>query len=174
MKRYLFMTIVMSMCFCLLPASAAEPIKESVPGLSDEELMDLYDVIYDELVKRGIKDDTTLNFPEGKYIVGTDILPGRYLITCTSTSGDELVDLYSSLGNMLDSLDEGDTGYGDTFESIGGAMGAMASATISILGDYGTVLKSYNMKKDETVQVTLEENSALEIKDGSCTLHPLE
>ena len=174
MKRYLLMLFMISLCFCLLPVWAAEPIKESVPELSDEELLNLYDMIFDELVKRGLKDDTSLSLPEGKYVVGTDVPPGKYMITCISTNGDEIEDLYSSLGNMLDSLDDEDAGYGDSWASIGGAMGAMSSASISILGDYGTVLKSYSLKKDEAVQVTLEEKSALEIRDGSCTLRAIE
>ena len=174
MKRYLLMLLMISLCFCRLPVWASEPIKENVPELSDEELLDLYDMIYDELVKRGLKDDTSLNLPEGKYVVGTDVPPGKYMITCTSTNGEEIESLYSSLGNMLDSLDAEGSGYGESWSSLGGAMGALAETNIRILGDYGDVLRSYTLKKDESVQVSLAENTALKIENGSCTLSLLE
>ena len=33
--------------------------------------------------------------------------------------------------------------------------------------------RRYELKKDQTVQITLEEKTALEIEDGSCTLVPV-
>jgi len=41
---------------------------------------------------------------------------------------------------------------------------------VEIIGNYGDVLKSYNLKTGETMNIVLEEGTALQISDGSCTL----
>ena len=41
---------------------------------------------------------------------------------------------------------------------------------IEILGNYGTVLKSFEMKAGDSVRITLEEGTALQISDGTCVL----
>ena len=113
------------------------------------------------------------NLPEGKYIIGEDILPGKYTITCTGTSGEEIGSAYSSLGSIYDNLGGEDaSNYSNLMGSLGGMMGDLINAEVKILGDYGTILKSFELKKDQSVQISLKEKTAIQIENGSCVLTP--
>ena len=59
-------------------------------------------------------------------------------------------DAYSSLGSLYVSLDEG--------------------AIVKVIGDYGNEIKSAQLKKGESVLLTLEGKVALDISNGSCRL----
>ena len=54
--------------------------------------------------------------------------------------------------------------------SLGGMMGDMINAEAEILGNYGTVLKSYELKTGDSVRITLEEGTALQLSDGAFIL----
>ena len=41
---------------------------------------------------------------------------------------------------------------------------------VKILGDYGDVLRSVEMKTGDVVTLSLSEGTALQISEGSCTL----
>ena len=45
--------------------------------------------------------------------------------------------------------------------------------TVEIIGDYGDVLKRYDMKAGDSIKITLKARTALKITDGSCTLTAL-
>lgn len=106
---------------------------------------------------------------EGKYIIGEDIKPGTYTLTCVGTAGEHLNDAYGALGGALDALDSGN-GYSSLFGSLGGMMEEYVGLTVEIIGDYGDVLKSYTMKTGDSFQIRLEAGTALKITDGSCTI----
>jgi len=110
---------------------------------------------------------------EGKYIVGEDIKAGVYTLTCTATAGERMKDAYGSLGSAFDALD-GDGGYGSLFGALGGMMEDVIDMTVEIVGDYGDVLKRYDMKAGDSLKITLEAKTALKITDGSCTLTALQ
>lgn len=108
---------------------------------------------------------------EGKFIIGKDIAAGDYTITCTETSGESIGAAYGSLGGMLDALDDqSDNNWSNLYGSLGDMMGNYMDMTVEILGDYGDVLRSYNMKTGDSFVITLEEGTALKIADGSCTI----
>lgn len=109
---------------------------------------------------------------EGKYIVGEDIEAGAYTLTCTATAGEQMKDAYGSLGSAFDALD-GNGGYGSLFGALGGMMEDVIDMTVEIVGDYGDVLKRYDMKAGDSVKITLKAKTALKITDGSCTLTAL-
>lgn len=109
---------------------------------------------------------------EGKYIVGEDIEAGVYSLTCTATAGEQMKDAYGSLGSAFDALD-GDGGYSSLFGALGGMMEGVIDMTVEIVGDYGDVLKRYDMKVGDSLKITLKANTALKISDGSCTLTAL-
>lgn len=50
-------------------------------------------------------------------------------------------------------------------------MGDM-NMTLEIIGDYGDVLKTTTLKTGESLDITLEDGTALNIKDGTCMLEP--
>ena len=112
-------------------------------------------------------DDLTLR--EGRYIVGEDIDAGVYILTCTGTTGDQMDTAYGALGNALDALG-GTKGYGNLFGAFGGLMAEGITMTVSILGSYGDVVTSRELKTGERVKITLKKGTALKITDGSCTL----
>jgi predicted small secreted protein len=109
---------------------------------------------------------------EGRYIVGEDIEVGAYTLTCTATAGEQMKDAYGSLGSAFDALD-GDGGYSSLFGALGGMMEGVIDMTVEIVGDYGDVLKRYDMKAGDSLKITLKANTALKITDGSCTLTAL-
>lgn len=109
---------------------------------------------------------------EGKYIVGEDIEAGAYTLTCTATAGEQMKDAYGSLGSAFDALD-GDGGYSSLFGALGGMMEDVIDMTVEIVGDYGDVLKRYDMKAGDSLKIILKGNTALKITDGSCTLTAL-
>ena len=73
-------------------------------------------------------------------------------------------DAYSSLGGFFG----GD--LGGMMNSLGGMMGDLINAEVEILGDYGTVIKSFELGVGDTARITLEEGTALQIMDGACVL----
>ena len=135
--------------------------------MTDKELTELYDQVIAEMLERGLTVSSKINFAEGKYIVGEDILPGKYKVTCITTEGESLGSLYSSVGDIYSNIGD-DNGLGSLMGSLGGMMETVAPLTIEILGDYGTVLKSYEMKKGDEIKITLKEQTALQISDGTC------
>ena len=62
------------------------------------------------------------------------------------------------------------TAFGGLFGSLGGMMSDLINTEVRIIGDYGTVLKSFELKAGDSVKLTLEKNTALQISEGTCTL----
>ena len=139
----------------------------SLSDYSDAELRELYEAIRDEMVSRGLPLSQEVTLREGRFVVGEDILPGTYTLRCTETAGDTYGDIYGSLGDAYGALDGA---LGDLMGSLGGLMDDVINAQVQILGDYGTVLKSFEMKAGDSVRITLPENTALQISDGTCVL----
>ena len=113
---------------------------------------------------RGLPLAQEITLREGKFIIGQDIQPGTYTLKCTETFGETYGDAYSSLGGLFG----GD--LGGMMNSLGGMMGDMINAEAEILGNYGTVLKSYELKTGDSVRITLEEGTALQLSDGAFIL----
>ena len=165
MKKLFSALLVLSLVFCLFTVSASAA--NSLSDYSDGQLKQLYDMVKEEMLKRGLPLAQEVTLREGKFIIGQDILPGTYTLKCTATSGDTYGDLYSSLGDAYSSFD---SALGGLMGSLGGMMGDVINAEVEILGSYGTVLKSFEMKAGDSVRVTLEEGTALQISDGTCVL----
>lgn len=113
--------------------------------------------------------DSEIALREGRYIVGEDIDPGKYILTCTATTTGQIGDAYGALGNAIDSFG-GTSGFGNLFNAFGGLMEEISGVTVQIIGNYGDVLASRELKEGETVQVNLKTGTALKISDGTCTL----
>ena len=152
----------------------------SFSALTDDQLRLLYQGIMAEAQARGISlteiralnSSEPVTLPAGKYIVGSDIEPGRYLITCLGTSTDDLSQEFGSLGSMLDGLSgSGDSTYSSLYSSLGSMFSSLDSgAKVEIIGDFGAVIKSVQLKKGESATLTLEGKVALQITDGTCRL----
>lgn len=162
MKKLFSALLVLSLVLCLFNVSASA--ENSLAGYSDDQLKQLYELVKEEMVNRGLPLAQEVSLREGKFIIGQDILPGSYTIKCTETFGDTYGDAYSSLGGFFG----GD--LGGMMNSLGGMMGDLINAKVEILGDYGTVIKSFELGVGDTARITLEEGTALQITDGACVL----
>ena len=161
MKQLIAFALVLLMFLSVMACAFAD---NSLANYSDAQLKELYELVRNEMLSRGLPLAQEITLREGKYIVGQDILPGTYTLKCTETAGETYGGLYSSLGNMFN--DE----LGGLMGSLGDMMGEVINARAEIIGDYGTVLKSYELKAGESVRNTLEEKTALQIGDGTCVL----
>ena len=163
-------TVLIVLTILLLIGNAyAEAL--NVSDMTDDELLSAYERIKVELQNRNITIGTERTLRDGKYIIGRDIPAGTYTVTCIGTTGESVGESYGALGDMLDALDDdGDDNWGSLYNSLGGIMGDYYNMTIEIIGDYGDVLASYDMKKDDSFSIVLNENTALKITDGSCTI----
>ena len=155
---------VMLMCSVVLAAEI------DVSSMSDDELKTLFEKVKTEMTSRGLPITNSITLREGKWVVGEDIVPGTYTITCLESEGENIADAYSSLGDAIDSLDKDNEGLGSLLGTLGGMMGDIVTTEIKVLGDYGTELKSFSLKGGESTTITLEANTALEISGGTCTL----
>lgn len=163
MKKSIALFLIMATLLCNICACADGIDLRALP---DNDLLSLYESVRSEMSTRGIISARAL--PEGKYIVGTDILPGVYRITCTGTEGEDLSNTYSALGNAYGAI-LGDE-WGSLMGSLGGAMSSISEASVKVLGDYGAVLQSISMKTGDEITITLKEGTALEITDGTVTI----
>ena len=166
MKKLISILLVLALALALLPCAAFAD-SDGFGSYSDAELKQLYEAVRQEMQKRGLSTTKELTLREGKYIVGQDIEPGSYTLKCVETSGESYGDLYSSLGNLYGGSD---SAFGGLFDSLGGAMSNLINAEVKIIGDYGAVLKSFELKAGDSVRLTLEKNTALQISEGTCTL----
>ena len=162
MKKLFSALLVLCLAFCLfsIPASATN----SISDYSDDQLKQLYELVRDEMIKRGLPLAREISLREGKFIVGQDIQPGTYTLKCTETFGETYGDAYSSLGGLF-----GDE-LGGLMGSLGGMMSDMINAEAEIIGNYGIVQKSFELKSGDSVRITLEEGTALQLSDGAFIL----
>lgn len=162
MKRILSVLLVL----VLLTVTFAYADTPDLKSMTDQELLSLYEGVRKEMSDRGLS--FTRSLVEGKYIIGEDIQPGTYKIICTNTEMENLGSAYSSIGNAYGAI-LGDE-WGNLMGSLGGAMSSISGATVKILGDYGTVLKSLELKNGDSVSLSLSTGTALEISGGSVTI----
>ncbi|MBQ4177752.1 MAG: hypothetical protein II640_09835 [Lachnospiraceae bacterium] len=169
MRKHILRIAALTVCILSMSFTAFAADLD-LASLGDEELKQLYADVRQEMVSRNIPLSTEITLREGKFIVGEDILPGSYTITCMETDGENIGDAYESLGNAVEGLDDEVSGAGGLMSALGGMMGDVAPATVEVLGDYGSVLKSFSMKSGESTTVTLEENTALSVSGGVVSL----
>lgn len=166
MKKLLSVLLILALILALLPC-AAFAASGTFADYSDDDLKYWYEEARKEMQKRGLSLTQELTLRDGKFIVGQDIQPGSYTLKCVETSGENYGDLYSSLGNLYGGSD---SAFGGLFGSLGGMMSDLINTEVRIIGDYGTVLKSFELKAGDSVKLTLEKNTALQISEGTCTL----
>ena len=171
MKKAFVFLLALALILSIAPSFAFADSPD-LSSMKDSELISLYQALREELLRRGLPIPDEISLREGKYIIGEDILPGTYKISCTETFGEEYNDAMSSLGSAYSSLGLGDD-FGSVFGSFGGMVEAISTVTVEIIGDYGTVIKSFELKAGETSKITLNEKTALQITNGSVKLEPV-
>ena len=164
--------IVAVLLVLLLVCAGASADSLEVSAWTDDQLRAVYQAIRAEAAARGLALTENVTLGAGRYIVGQDIAPGTYLITCVATDTEELSKSFGSLGAAMDGLDSGSgTSYTDIYSSLGSMFASLDEGVkVEVIGDYGSILKSVQIKKGETVSLTLDGKVALKISDGSCRL----
>jgi len=137
-------------------------------AITDEQLAQLYENVKTEMLARGLLVEP-LELESGKYIVGQDIGAGTYIFTCKEADGKGLEATYSKLGDVFNSISE-DFSLGSAIGSVVDAVDSLSKMTIEIIGDYGEVISSVELGEDETVELTLAENTAIQLVGGKCTV----
>ena len=167
--------IAFLLALVLLTSASVTVLADDVDfsAFTDDALTVLFQTVKQEMDRRGLTGArSSYDLPEGKYIIGQDVQPGAYTLTCTATEGESIGNAYASLGGLFGGMDSDGTDYGSFFSSFGNLMGDLVDTTVEILGDYGTILKSYSLGTNQSIQITLEAGTALQISSGSCTLVP--
>ncbi len=164
MKKLLSTLSVLTLVLVFLSATAFAAGTLDFSKYTDAELKQLHESVRDEMINRNLPLAQELTLREGKFIIGQDILPGTYTIKCTETFGDTYGDLYSSLGGMFNDEMSG------LMDSLGGMMSDIVNAQVAIVGDYGNVIKSFELRVGDSTRITLTEGTALQISDGTCVL----
>lgn len=164
MKKLFSTLMILALILAMLSATAFAAGVLDFTEYSDKELQQLYEAVRDEMINRNLPLAQELTLREGKFVIGQDILPGTYTIKCTETFGDTYGDLYSSLGGMFN--DE----LGGLMGSLGGMMSDIVNAQVVIIGDYGNVIKSFELRVGDSTRITLTEGTALQVSDGTCVL----
>ena len=156
----------------LLVCAAAHAGGLNVSALTDDQLRAVYQAVRAEAAARGLALTEGVTLGEGRYIVGQDVDPGTYVITCVASDAEALSGRFGSLGSMLDGLGGGSgTSFSDLYSSLGSMYASLDEGVkVEIIGDYGSVLKSVQLKKGESATLTLEGKVALKISEGSCLL----
>lgn len=167
MKKLFTSLLAAVLILSLFAATASAAGTPDFSKMSDKEVQELYDAVRREMVGRGLPLAQEITLKAGKFIIGEDILPGTYTVKCLKSDGDAYGDLYSSLGDAYSSMD---SSLGGLMGTLGGMMGEVLTTSVEILGDYGTLLKTYELKTGDSVTVRLEEGTALQISDGSVLL----
>ena len=156
-----------------LSANACQASAISWSDMTDQQLQQAYQEIRAEASHRGLLLVESMSLSEGLYIVGQDIKEGEYVITCVSTDADNVSRSFDSLGSALDGLGVSNNGtsYSDLYSSLGSAFSALDDGVkIEIVGDYGSVLRTIQLKKGQSASLKLEGKVALRISDGECKL----
>lgn len=165
MKKLFSLLLVLTLV-CSVPAPTAFA-DSKLSQYSDDEIRQLYELVRQEMISRGLALTQEMTLREGKYIVGEDIQPGTYTLKCTETSGETYGGMYSSFGDFYGGID---SALGGLMGSVGDMMGELINAEVKIIGDYGTVLKSWELKAGDSIKITLSEKTALQISEGTCVL----
>ena len=94
--KHMMRTVVTAICVLMLGITAfASDI--DLASLGDDQLKQLYENVKAEMVNRGLPVSKEITLREGKFIIGEDILPGTYTITCRETDGEKIGDPGASL-----------------------------------------------------------------------------
>ena len=161
-------SIAILMTFFLLFATCAQAAT-NIRDISDEELISLYEKVTKEMKRRNLMSGEAITLREGQYIIGEDIPAGKYTIACTEVE-DTYGDFASSMSGIAGLLGEEEgKAYSDYFNALGKLAGE-PTVTVKIVGAFGAVKKTFEMKKGDTQTITLEEGTAIQISSGSCTL----
>lgn len=168
MKKTIGVLLVLMLLVCT--SACADGL--DVSAWTDNQLRAVYQAIRAEAAARGLALQDGITLSTGRYIVGQDIAPGAYIITCVATDTEELSKGFGSLGAALDGLDSSSgTSYTDIYSSLGSMFASLDEGVkVEVIGDYGSVIKSVQLKKGESVSLTLDGKVALKITDGACRL----
>lgn len=109
------------------------------------------------------------SFGQGTFVVGLDLKPGTYDITCESSSGNDMDSSMAGLSDFYNS--QGMSEYADMINSMSGmydSIGGMIVKTYKAGGSYHD--QYLTLKAGETARIILEDGGKIEISDGTAKL----
>lgn len=109
------------------------------------------------------------SFGQGTFVVGLDLKPGTYDITCESSSGNDMDSSMTGLSDFYAS--QGMSEYADMINSMSGmydSIGGMIVKTYKAGGSYHD--QYLTLKAGETARIILEDGGKIEISDGTAKL----
>lgn len=89
MKKILFLLVAL-----LLVGSLALAESIDLGSLTDDELLALHQKIEDTIDERGLS--SNMHLPNGEFVVGVDIKPGKYVIHVPAERGSGWIYIYAN------------------------------------------------------------------------------
>lgn len=131
------------------------------------------DEFYDTLktLNESFKVDTTTeySFGQGTFVVGLDLKPGTYDITCESSSGNDMDSSMAGLSDFYNS--QGMSEYADMINSMSGMYDTIGGLTVMTYKPNTSYYDQYlTLKAGETARIILEDGGKIEISDGTAKL----
>lgn len=115
----------------------------------------------------GAPENAVYSFGQGTYVVGQDLQPGTYDVTCNSVNDEGYSDSIGALGDAYSSMGMSD--FGSAFNSLGDLYGSLETMTINIQYSNGTYANYLSLKSGETARVILESGMRIDLSGGTST-----
>ena len=193
----LSLILMFSLCTISVSADNAEKsekyiaVEDASNSLSNTELVSLYGHILQLFVLRGIATEdnavksiqvlngeyedknasvaqTLYTFGQGTFVVGLDLKPGTYDITCKSTSDDGLSSSMSDFSDIYSGYGMDD--FADMFGSLGTMYDTISGMTVTTYTKNGIFDNYLTLKLNETARIILEDGGKLELSGGTAEL----
>ena len=131
--------------------------------------------VYNELIAfqekycKSLPQASEYSFGQGTFVVGLDLKPGTYDITCESSSGNDMDSSMAGLSDFYNS--QGMSEYADMFDSMSGMYDTIGGLTIMTYKPNTDYYDQYlTLKVGETARIIMEDGGKIEISDGTAKL----
>ena len=132
-----------------------------------KETKDMATALINESNKTNLPNE--YSFGQGTFVVGLDLKPGTYDITCESSSGNDMDSSIAGLGDFYAS--QGMSEYADMFNSMSGMYDTIGGLTVMTYKPNTSYYDQYlTLKVGETARIILEDGGKIEISDGTAKL----
>lgn len=132
-----------------------------------KETKDMATALINESNKTNLPNE--YSFGQGTFVVGLDLKPGTYDITCESSSGNDMDSSMAGLGDFYAS--QGMSEYADMFNSMSGMYDTIGGLTVMTYKPNTSYYDQYlTLKVGETARIILEDGGKIEISDGTAKL----
>ena len=107
-------------------------------------------------------------FGNGTFIVGLDLNPGTYDITCTAADDESYDSSMDAFSEVYGNLGLGD--YSDLFGAMGDLYSSLAGISVTVYDKNGMYDNYYTLDVGKTARIILEDGGKIEISGGEAKL----